>query len=303
MFAGTPAPALPSFEALLASTHQIAAVLTRPPAPVGRRRVMTPSPVHAYAEEHNIPVLTADPNDPEVLEVLATVDCVAVVAYGAMIRPPALSTPPFGWINLHFSLLPSWRGAAPVQHAIMAGDDETGVSVFQIDQGLDTGPVFNSLTHPIAPDDTAGDVLERLAHAGASVLVETLTGIESGSAKARPQQGPVTLAPTLATADGRIDWSQPASQVRNHIRGITPVPGAWTQDEQGGRYKVGAVSPSDHPDLPPGQVEITKTDVVVGTGSHPLALQRMAPPGRPWMDAAAWARGLQDKAIRFGGTQ
>lgn len=301
LFAGTPDVAIPSLRALLSSSHDVVAVLTRPPAPVGRKRIVTASPVQEEAEKHGIPVLCENPNADVVLEVLRTVDCVAVVAYGQRIRQPALSEPRWGWINLHFSLLPQWRGAAPVQHALMAGDETTGISVFQIEEGLDTGPIFNTQEFSIGSQDTAGELLDALAYEGASLLVETLDQIEAGTAEAKPQQGTPSLAPSLRTPDAQIDWFQPAKQVKNHIRGLTPVPGAWTMDEQRKRFKIGPVEPVDASPLSPGQVLATPNEVMVGTGSGPVRLTQLAPPGKPWMEARAWGRGLQGAQIRFIG--
>lgn len=300
LFAGTPAVAVPVLHALHESEHDVAAVLTRPPAPFGRRRTLTPSHVHQAAESLGIPVLTGDPDSPEVLEQLRGVDVVAVVAYGRLIREPALSVPQHGWINLHYSLLPRWRGAAPVQHAIMAGDSQTGVSVFQIEQGLDTGPVFAMETEPILPTDTAAELLTRLTDLGAPVMVRTLDAIAAGTATARPQAGDITLAPTLHSEDGRVRWDAPAEEVGNRIRGLTPAPGAWTGGDSG-RFKLAPVTMSDAPALPPGRVVVTRGGVLVGTGSSPVGLTRIAPPGKQWMDAADWARGLRDENFTFEG--
>lgn len=301
LFAGTPAVAVPALSALHASGHEVVGVLTRPPAPVGRRRVLTPSPVHSRATELGLPAYTTEPNSPEVHEVLAAVDCVAVVAYGVLIRDPALSMPRHGWINLHYSLLPRWRGAAPVQHAIMAGDEMTGISVFQIEAGLDTGPVYTTVPEPIHPDQTAGDLLGRLTEIGAPVLVQTLDRIEAGTAHLTPQRGPVTLAPTLTSADGLLDWTRPATEVAARIRGLTPAPGAWTRDADGNRYKIGPVVPTDTTGITPGQVHIEANEVWVGTGSTAVTLRQLAPPGKPWMAAADWSRGLHGKTPTFEG--
>ncbi len=299
MFAGTPAVAVPALRALYSSNHEVRAVLTRPPAPVGRKRVLTPSPVHQEADALGLEVLTGEPNDPCVLEMLDTVDCVAVVAYGALIREPALSRPTHGWVNLHFSLLPAWRGAAPVQYAIMSGERVTGVSVFQIEHGLDTGPVFATKAEPIQPNETAGDLLTRLADIGAPVLVKTLDAIEGGEATATPQTGQVTTAPTLRSSDGRIDWSLPAERIDARIRGLTPAPGAWTRTPDGERFKIGPVRRSSHAAIPPGQLRVTEGTVLVGTGSAPVALDEMAPPGKPWMSSTDWARGLRAEHFTF----
>lgn len=309
LFAGTPAVAVPSLEALLASNHEVIGALTRPPAPAGRKRVLTPSPVHAAAEAAGLPVLTSDrPHDEPTMAALAELspDVVAVVAYGALVRSPALELPRYGWINLHFSLLPAWRGAAPVQHAIMAGEEITGASTFQIEAGLDTGPVLGTMTETIRPRDTAGELLERLAHAGAPLLVATLDAVESGAAQPSPQPADgVSMAPRLTSADAEVDWSLPAHVVDRRIRGCTPAPGAWTLRE-GARFKLGPVRPLRGAEpLAPGEIRVSGEEVVVGSGSHPVQLDRIAPPGTGWMGAGAWARGarLEPGATFDGGAR
>lgn len=301
MFAGTPAVAVPALHALHASEHELRGVLTRPPAPVGRKRILTPSPVHTAAAELGVPVLTDAPGSPAVLEFLRAegIDCVAVVAYGVIIREPALSTPRLGWVNLHFSLLPAWRGAAPVQHAIMAGQAETGVSTFQIEAGLDTGPVFRTVTEPIGPRDTAGDLLERLAGIGAPVLVQTLDDLAAGDATRAAQVGEVTHAPTLTSADGRVDWTRSATEIDAHIRGVTPAPGAWSETPEGRRFKLGPVSPAQGDALAPGEGRVSGGRILVGTGTDPVELGSIAPPGKGWMAAADWARGARTHELIF----
>src|SRR5690625_1359444 len=214
LFAGTPEVALPSLRALLASDHDVVGVLTRPPAPAGRRRRLTPSAVHLAATEAGVPVFTTNhPHREEDLAQLTATgaEVAAVVAYGALLREPALSALPHGWVNLHFSLLPAWRGAAPVQHAILAGDTRTGVSTFQIEAGLDTGPVLGSKEHEVQPWHTAGDLLAELAGLGAPLLVHTLDEIAAGTARPVPQPPTgITVAPRLGTDDARLDWAQPA---------------------------------------------------------------------------------------------
>lgn len=301
LFAGTPAVAVPALRALVASAHDVVGVLTRPPAPVGRRRTMTPSPVHAEADAAGLPVVTSSrPHTDETTAALRALrpDVAAVVAYGALLREPALSLPEQGWINLHFSLLPAWRGAAPVQHAVMAGDQISGATTFRIEKGLDTGPVLGTMTETVRPTDTAGDLLDRLAQAGAPLLLATLDAIADGSAVPRPQPSEgISLAPTLTAADGRIDWTLPDHVVDRRLRGVTPAPGGWTT-HGGGRFKVGPVTPTHlRMLLPPGRVLAgPDSTVLVGTGTAPVRLDRLAPPGKPWMAAEAWARGarLQD---------
>ncbi|UFU04546.1 methionyl-tRNA formyltransferase [Ruania suaedae] len=299
VFAGTPAVAVPSLHAILASSHEVVAVLTRPPAPAGRKRVLTPSPVHEAAEEAGLPVITSDrPHEPETVEQLRALapEVCAVVAYGALLREPALSLPPHGWINLHFSLLPAWRGAAPVQHSIMAGDDVTGASTFRIEAGLDTGPVIGTMTETVRPWDTSGDLLDRLAEAGPALLVSSLDALADGTASPQPQPDEgVSLAPRLTADHARVDWRRPAIAIDRQIRGCTPAPGAWTT-RAGQRVKLGPVRPIDDtgtPGLAPGQLSVTSDGLLVGTGTSPVRLDRIAPPGKSWMSAADWARGAR----------
>jgi methionyl-tRNA formyltransferase len=305
VFAGTPEAALPSLEALLASRHEVVAVITRPDAPVGRGRRLEPSPVKARALQHGIPVLTpASAREPEFLADLRALEPEAcpVVAYGNLITQEGLDIPRHGWVNLHFSILPAWRGAAPVQHAIMAGDELTGASTFRLERGLDTGPVYGVMTERIRPTDTAGDLLQRLAEGGAALLVATLDGIESGElvAKAQSTEG-VSLAPKIEVSHARIDWVRPATAIDRLIRGCTPHPGAWTAF-RGERLKVGPVAtagPSEvpgHGTLRPGELLVTRQAVHVGTGTLPVRLGTVQAHGKKVMAAADWARGTRIEA-------
>jgi methionyl-tRNA formyltransferase len=293
LFAGTPAVALPSLDALIAAGFDVVAVLTRPDAPIGRKRVLTPSPVAARAAELGLEVIHAARVDDAVTARIAAVrpDVAAIVAYGGLVPRAALDIPPHGWINLHFSLLPAWRGAAPVQRAVIAGDDITGAVTFLLEEGLDTGPVIGTLTEPVRPDDTSGALLERLSHSGAVLLAQTLSAVESGAASPRPQQGEVTLAPKLTIDDGRIDWSEPALSVGRRARGVTPEPGAWTTLD-GQRLKLEPVLlRPEAAAQAPGRLALNGKSVLVGTGSHPVELTRVQPAGKKMMAAADWARG------------
>lgn len=297
IFAGTPAVALPALDAIAASSHELLAVVTRPDAPAGRGRGLTRSPVGAWADERGIEVLTpVRPREPEFLDRLRDLapDCVPVVAYGALVPPAALEIPAHGWVNLHFSLLPAWRGAAPVQHAILHGDTITGASVFQLEEGLDTGPVFGTLTEEIRPTDTSGDLLERLATAGAGLLVTVLDAIEQGTARAVPQPGEgVSLAPKLTVEDGRARWSEPAFAVDRRIRAATPAPGAWTEF-RGTRVKLGPVRPvAEGPELKPGELLVERGRVLVGTATTPVVLGEVRAAGKKAMPAPDWARGVR----------
>jgi methionyl-tRNA formyltransferase len=298
--AGTPRVALPSLDALIASPrHDVVAVLTRPDAPAGRGHRLTPSPVRERALEAGIEVLTPDrPSDPVFLARLAELDpdCCPVVAYGALVPKAALEVPPLGWVNLHFSVLPAWRGAAPAQHALMAGDDITGASTFRLEEGLDTGPVFGVLTTSIGARETAGELLDRLAVDGAQLLVSTLDGIEDGTVVAVPQPvDGVTYAPKVTAAEARIDWTAPAHAVDRRVRGCTPAPGAWTMLRDR-RVRLGPVLPVDAPaeDLEPGQVALGVVGgPLVGTGRGAVRLGEVKPEGRSTMLAADWLNGVR----------
>jgi methionyl-tRNA formyltransferase len=293
LFAGTPAVAVPSLDALVQAGFDVVAVLTRPDAPIGRKRVLTPSPVAARAAELGIEVIHAAKVDADVTARIAATapDAAAIVAYGGLIPRPALDIPRHGWINLHFSLLPAWRGAAPVQRAVIAGDDITGAVTFLLEEGLDTGPVFGTLTEAVRPDDTSGALLERLSHSGAVLLAQTLSAIEAGRAVPVPQSGAVSLAPKLGIDDGRINWHEPALAIGRRALGVTPEPGAWTTLD-GQRVKLEpVVLRGDTPALLPGQVLLDGKSVLVGTGSHPVELTRIQPSGKKMMAAADWARG------------
>ncbi|TDL34087.1 methionyl-tRNA formyltransferase [Arthrobacter nitrophenolicus] len=294
LFAGTPAVAVPSLNALVEAGFDVVAVLTRPDAPIGRKRVLTPSPVAARAAELGIDVIRASRVDAEATARIAEAapDVAAIVAYGGLVPPAALGIPRHGWVNLHFSLLPAWRGAAPVQRAVMAGDDITGAVTFQLEEGLDTGPVFGTLTETVGQEDTAGELLERLSRSGAVLLAQTLSAIQAGKASAVPQSGDVSLAPKLTLEDGRLNWTHPALAISRQARGVTPEPGAWTI-LGGQRVKLEPVRlRSDVDGLAPGAVSLHRKSVLVGTGSHAVELTRIQPAGKKMMSAADWARGL-----------
>ncbi len=297
VFAGTPEVAVPSLEAVAASAHELVGVLTRPDAPAGRGRRLVASPVAQRAEELGVPVLKPDhPRDPGFQEELRGLapDCCPVVAYGALLPQSALDIPRHGWVNLHFSVLPAWRGAAPVQHALWAGEEVTGATTFRIVRAMDAGPTFGVMTEVVRPLDTAGDLLGRLAEGGAGLLVATLDGIDDGSLEAReqPTDG-ISLAPKITVDDARVDWTEPAVAVDRRVRACTPAPGAWSTYE-GERIKLGPVTPdADLPPLAPGELEISKRAVVVGTGSVPVRLGVVKPFGKQEMPAADWARGTR----------
>jgi len=338
VFAGTPEVALPALRALVDSRHTVAAVVTRPDAPAGRGRRLVASPVAELAAELGIEALKPErPREPSFQERLRAIapDCCPVVAYGALLPQSALDIPVHGWVNLHFSVLPAWRGAAPVQHAVLRGDDITGASTFQIVKELDAGPVYGTLTEPVRPTDTSGDLLDRLAVAGAQLLVATLDGIEDGTVLAVPQPADgISFAPKLTPDDARVDWKMPAHLIDRQIRGCTPDPGAWT-DFDSTRLKLWPVTltrpaapaasgsaasgsaasgsaasgsaagnAADGPaavSLAPGQLRVERAAVYVGTGTVPVLLGDVQPQGKRRMPAADWARGLHaDAALSLG---
>ncbi len=297
VFAGTPQVAVPALDALAASQHELLAVVTRPDAPAGRGRHLVRSPVGEWADARGIEVLTpVRPREPAFLERLAELapDCVPVVAYGALVPPAALEIPGYGWVNLHFSLLPAWRGAAPVQYAVLHGDELTGATVFQLEAGLDTGPVFGTLTEPIGPHDTSGDLLSRLAVSGAALLVQVLDGIEARTLAAVPQAAEgVSLAPKLTVEDVEVRWSEPAFAVDRRIRAGTPAPGAWSTF-RGERLKLGPVTVATDADrLPPGRIAVQRSRVLVGTATEPVVLGEVRAAGKRPMPALDWARGVR----------
>jgi methionyl-tRNA formyltransferase len=302
VFAGTPEPALPSLRRLIDSPrHDVVAVLTRPDAAAGRRGKPAPSPVAQLAVDSGIPVLRpARPNSEEFVAELAELapEACAVVAYGALLREGLLAVPTHGWINLHFSLLPAWRGAAPVQAAIAAGDEVTGATTFQIEPALDSGPVYGVVTETVQPTDTAGDLLARLSISGAVLLETTLDGIADGRLTPVPQPPDgITVAPKVTVDDARVRWDLPAHVVERRIRAVTPNPGAWTFVGDV-RIKLGPVTVDASDPLPPGAIRVDRSGVRVGTASQSVLLGAVQPPGRKQMDAAAWARGarLDDSA-------
>ncbi|KUI00638.1 methionyl-tRNA formyltransferase [Mycobacterium sp. IS-3022] len=298
VFAGTPEPAVPSLRRLVESPrHDVVAVLTRPDAASGRRGRPSPSPVARFALDHDIPVLRPPkPNSDEFVAELTELapQCCAVVAYGALLKDMLLAVPSHGWVNLHFSLLPAWRGAAPVQAAIAAGDTVTGATTFQIEPALDSGPVYGVVTETIRPTDTAGELLERLSISGAALLETTLDGIADGSLTAVPQPADgVTIAPKITVDEARVRWDLPAHVVERRIRAVTPNPGAWTMFGDL-RIKLGPVGVDDQSEsLPPGIIRADRTGVRIGTASAPVLLGTVQPPGKKPMNAADWARGAR----------
>jgi len=299
LFAGTPEPAVPALQALLDSPrHEVVGVLTRPDAPAGRGRSLVRSPIGQLADAHGVPVFTpARPREPEFLDALVELapDCAPVVAYGALVPRAALEVPRFGWVNLHFSLLPAWRGAAPVQAAIRHGDEITGATTFLLEEGLDTGPTFGVVTDSIGDRDTTGDLLGRLAVSGAQLLVATMDGLEDGTLRAVPQPvDGVSLAPKVTAADARVDFALPALAIDRLVRSVTPEPGAWCSFREA-RLGLGPVTPvrTGEVELEPGELRAEKKRVLVGTATVPVQLGEVRPVGKRAMPAADWARGVR----------
>ncbi|MGV8896527.1 MAG: methionyl-tRNA formyltransferase [Rhodoglobus sp.] len=293
VFAGSPAAAVPSLSLLAGSGHDVVSVITRADSPQGRRGVLTATPVAVEAEARGIPVIKANRLAGEATERVQQLapDLGVIVAYGGLVREPLLTAPRLGWINLHFSLLPRWRGAAPVQRAIMAGDDITGATVFQLVPELDAGDIFGRMTETIGAHQTAGNLLGSLAGSGAELLMGVVNALADGSARSEAQVGDVTLAPKLHLADGDIDWAQPAATVHAVIRGVTPEPGAFTTVD-GVRLKVLDVAVArDAHRLPSGVIDLVGSTILIGTATDPLELVTVHPAGRKAMDAASWWRG------------
>jgi methionyl-tRNA formyltransferase len=297
VFAGTPEVAVPALRALLNSPrHNVAAVVTRPDAPAGRGRRLTRSPVGALADEAGLEVLTPRrPSKPEFLARLSALapDCCPIVGYGALVPRAALDIPRHGWVNLHFSLLPAWRGAAPVQAAIWHGDEITGASTFALEEGLDTGPVYGTVTEVIRPDDTAGELLSRLACAGAGLLVATLDGIADGIAQPVPQPADgASYGPKLTAQDAHVNFGAPAFAVHRQVRAVTPAPGGWVRFRDQ-RLGVGPMQLSEVGGLAPGELRVAKREVLIGTATTALRLGEITAPGKRAMSAPDWARGAR----------
>ncbi|MEU6136329.1 methionyl-tRNA formyltransferase [Nocardioides sp. NPDC047086] len=295
VFAGTPEVAVPSLDAIAASRHELVGVVTRPDAAQGRSKRLVPSPVAQRAEELGVPVLKPEhPREPEFQAALKALEpeCCPVVAYGAMLPQSALDIPTHGWVNLHFSLLPAYRGAAPVQRAVWAGEEISGATTFRIVKAMDAGPVFGTMTQALAPDETAGSLFEKLTVGGAALLVSTLDGIEDGSLEAReqPTDG-VSYADKITVEDARIDWTQNAVAIDRQIRACTPAPGAWTLLD-GERFKVGPVTVTEEV-AAPGELVVRKNAILVGTGTTAIRLGRVKAFGKKEMPAADWARGVR----------
>ena len=294
VFLGTPEFAVPSFRALLKERYQVVGVVTQPDRPQGRSRSrLIAPPVKTEALNASIPVLQpARPLGDVFLAGLRRLepDLAVVVAYGHILRPDVLSLPRLGMINVHASLLPRWRGAAPIQHAILAGDTETGVSIMQMDQGLDSGPVLHRVATPIGPNETAGSLAARLAELGAAALIDALALLTGEFARPEPQDdGRVTLAPKIDRERGRLDWSRDAAALARQVRAFDPAPGAWTVHEQSPLKLFGAVAVAEQGE--PGCVLTAGDRLVVGCGDGALSLDEVQPSGRTRLTVSEWVRG------------
>jgi methionyl-tRNA formyltransferase len=301
-FAGTPAVAIPTLEALLKSEHEIVAVITQPPAAQGRSNKPQSSAVATFAAQNNLLVIEPESiNAPQTIETLKDLkaDLAVVVAYGQLLKNDALQVFPNGWVNAHFSLLPAWRGAAPVQAAIIHGDEVTGVTTFALESSMDSGAIFGQVTTQVGTEETAGELLDRLSVLGAELVLQTVNAIESGEAKPVPQNNAeISFAPKLSPAEGQINWKNPALAINRHIRGFTPKPGAWTTLD-GNRIEIGPVEILQETQLLPGQIRVNKSEVCIGTGSSEIKLGDVKPAGKSWMSAGDWARGLRENSGAF----
>lgn len=297
VFAGTPAIAVPAFESLVQSHHEVCLAVTREDAPVGRKRILTASHVAQAAKAHHVPVLKTNRLDESALNRISSAqpDLGVVVAFGALLPEEALVIPRLGWINIHFSSLPRWRGAAPAQHTLIAGDEVAGVTIFQLDQGLDSGPIFAQREFSIRNGIHAGELLEQLARESIPLLGEVISELEHGTARAVPQQGEVTLAPKLSRADARLDFSLYAEAILRRWAGVTPEPGAWVNVD-GKSVKILALQPSGagftSDGLLPGECRLIQGHALVGTGSNSLELITVQPEGKLPMRASDWLRGM-----------
>src|SRR3989344_4454379 len=294
-FMGTPDFAVPSLAELIASGHEVVAVYSQPPKPRGGAGKLPPSPVHAFAEPMGLPVFTpASMKAADAIETFRSLDLDAacVVAYGQILKPEVLEAPRLGCFNLHGSLLPRWRGAAPIQRAIMAGDRQTGVQIMRMSEGLDEGPILLSEVMDIRPDDTAATLSERMSHVGASLWPRALAAIERGGVEGVPQTGQPTYARKITPAEARIDWTRPAAEIDCHIRGLSPFPGAWFEaPSEAGPVRIKALlSALADGSGAPGAVLDDALTVACGTGA--VRLIRVQREGKAAQSAEEMLRGF-----------
>ena len=300
LFAGTPLTAANVLEGLISAGHEIAAVLTREDSPVGRKKVLTPSAVAHVAEVHGLPTIKSNKVNSEVLVGISKhqIDLAIVVAYGVILRRDALDTIHKGWFNLHFSKLPRWRGAAPVQHAIWSGDKETAVTLFKIDEGLDTGAVLGFAETVIEPNETSGDLLERLSSIGVTLLNQELPKLYAGTFSLSEQQGSVTLAPKIQRVDARIDFISTSKEVENLVRAMNPEPMAWCELAGDPLRVLKARAVKGVFAIAPGEVVVQDDLVLVGCGSESaLELIEVQPASKTPMSAKSWMNGQSAKVV------
>jgi methionyl-tRNA formyltransferase len=314
IFAGTPANAARTLQALIGSNHQVVAVLTRPDAPIGRKRVLTPSPVAQVAAAHGIPTFKANKVDPQLAQELGSLGAQlgVIVAYGALLKDFALKALPLGWVNLHYSLLPDWRGAAPVQNSILAGDTQTGVTLFQLDEGMDTGPIFDVVKTEIQPGETSGRLLERLTELGITLLNQVLPALDAGIARStsQPKDQPARPANKLDRSQAKIDWFQPATKIERQVLGMNPEPMAFSNlgteafrilDAASlGKTDWSALDSESADTHQPGRLRFEAKRVLVECGGGTLLqLKTVQPAGKNAMPAIDWARGANGKVTHF----
>ena len=296
VFMGTPEFAVPSLAELIASGHEIAAVYSQPPRPRGRGQKLTTSPVQAFAQTMGLPVFTpASMKSPEAIETFRSleVDAACVVAYGQILKREVLEAPRLGCFNLHGSLLPRWRGAAPIQRAILAGDRQTGVQIMRMSEGLDEGPILLSEILDIRPDDTAASLGERMSHTGASLWPRALAAIERGAVEGRPQTGEPTYARKITPAEARIDWSRPAAEVDAHIRGLSPYPGAWFEAPgEEGPVRIKALMSRVAPDGAGAPGQVLDSGLKVACGESAVELVQVQRAGKAAQAAQEMLRGF-----------
>ena len=300
LFAGTPSTAADVLEGLISSGHEIVAVLTREDSPVGRKKVLTPSAVAEVALAHGLPTIKANKVSSAVLAEISQyqIDLAIVVAYGVILRREALDAIPNGWLNLHFSKLPRWRGAAPVQHAIWSGDKETAVTLFKIEEGLDTGPVLGLAESVIEPDETSGELLKRLSSIGVTLLNQELPRLYAGSFNLSEQQGSVTLAPKIQRVDARINFTSTSKKVENLVRAMNPEPMAWCELDGEPLRVLRARSVQGSFALAPGEVLVQEDLVLVGCGSESaLELIEVQPASKTPMTAKSWMNGQSTRVV------
>ena len=288
--AASPEVAIPTLQALLTSKHQLVSVISQPDRPAGRGKVLTPTPVSQWAIDNNITLLRPEVKD-EIASAIQDVDCVLTIGYGVLLPQAILDIPPYGFLNLHFSLLPRWRGAAPVQRAIEAGDPVTGVTVFKLDAGMDTGPIYTMHRFALDSDITSDELFIELGGLGVDAVLETLEKMESGERPVPQQEYGATKAAKLSREEAQIDWNNSAQVISAKIRAFTSYPGAWTHF-RGAPIKLWKPVVTEYV-LPAGEIALLDKAVHIGTTTTALQIGEVTTVGKPAMSAAAWANGAR----------